>query len=308
MSFLAKSLIIAAATATAIVASLASASGAQSTARPAAELAFARGGDIYAVRIDGTGLRRLIATRAYEGDPTWSPDGERFLFVREPAGNADIYVAAADGTDVRRLTRARGNDYTPAWSPDGQSIAFVSDRRGPFELYVMRADGTGQRRIAGGDRQGGTFSPAFSPDGRLIAFSSTLRTPENPELYVIRPDGTGLRRLTRTGGGVHELGDDGFPAWSPDGRHIAFSSNRSGSGDVWLMRADGSGQRHLTGFPRTDEWAPAFSPNGSLIAFQSLDGLGRSQLYVVRPDGTGVRRLGIAGTAPSWRPNADLRG
>src|SRR5687767_6650099 len=119
MSLLAKSLTAAAATAAAFASSLASAGEVHSTPRPAAELAFARAGDIYAARLDGTGLRKLVATRAYEGEPTWSPNGRRFLFVREPAGNADIYVAAADGTHVRRLTHARGNDYTPAWSPDG---------------------------------------------------------------------------------------------------------------------------------------------------------------------------------------------
>jgi TolB protein len=224
------------------------------------------------------------------------------VFVREDRGNADVYVAAADGHNVRRLTRAPSAEFTPSWSPDGKRIAFTSNRQGRYRIYVMRVDGTGARRVAPSSGAGDAFSPSWSPDGRLIAFSSSHATPENPEIYVARPDGSGLKRLTRTKGGVEVLGDDGWPRWSPDGRRIVFSSNRTGNGEVWIMRADGSGQRRLAGLPRRDDWAPAFSPDGSWVVFHSLDARGRSLLYVVDPDGTGLRSLGIAGTDPAWRP------
>jgi TolB protein len=273
---------------------------AASSAEPAAqELAFARGQTIHAARTDGTGLRAIARGHS----PAWSPDGRRLAFVRESGRNADIYVADAAGRNVRRLTRASSQEYSPSWSPDGRRIAFASNREGRFRIYVVRADGTGARRVSPRGGAGDSHSPSWSPDGRLIAFSSSHATPENPEIYVVRPDGSGLTRLTRTRGGVEVLGDDAWPRWSPDGRRIVFSSNRTGHGEVWIMRADGTGQRRLAGLPRRDDWAPTFSPDGTQIAFHSLDGRGRSLLYVVRQNGTGLRSLGIAGTNPAWRPS-----
>jgi len=259
-------------------------------------IAFARGGDIFVATLGGR-ARALVATRAAEHSPAFAAEGRKLLFVREPRpGAADLYVADADGTHAVRLTRARGADYTPTWSPDGTRIAFASNRGGSSAIYVMRADGTHLRRIS----PAASFTPAWSPDGRTIAFSSSARTPENPEIYTVRPDGTGLRRLTFTKGGIDTLGDDSWPAWSPDGKRIVFSSNRTGNGELWIMNADGRRRQRLAGLPGHDDWAPAYSPEGTRIAFHSLGAGGGAQLYTVRPDGSGLRRLGFAGEHPTW--------
>ena len=284
--------------AAAILAATAVATTRSTAVDASAEIAFVRGGAIYAARIDGTGVRRL--TTGFK--PAWSPDGERLAFVREAGRNADVYVADADGRNARRLTRARGGDVTPAWSPDGTRIAFASNRAGLYRIYTMAADGTDVRLVAAKRQRGDSFVPAWSPDGRLIAFSSSAWTPENPELYSIRPNGTGLQRLTRTSGGTEVLGDDSWPTWSPDGRRIAFTSNRTGNGEIWIMRSDGRDQRRIAGTGRRDDWMPSFSRDGTLIAFSSLGAGGSGRLYVVRPDGTGLRYLRLAGTDPVWRP------
>lgn len=283
-------------------ATLVLAAGAASSSRlaspPADELAFVRGGQIFVVGTDGTGLRSV--TRGF--NPKWSGDGQRLTFVRELGRNAEIFTADADGRNVRRLTRGAAADVNPAWSPDGTRIAFSSNRRGRYRLYVMRADGSAVREVTRGAARGDVFSPAWSPDGRLIAFSSSAWTPENPELYVVRPDGSGLRRLTKTRGSVEVLGDDAWPTWSPDGKRIAFTSNRTGSGEVWIMNANGTGQRRIAGFPRRDDWAPSYSADGGWIAFHSLPARGASRLYVVHPNGAGLRSLGIPGTEAAFRP------
>lgn len=266
------------------------------------EIAFARGGDIYSLDLGTHVTRKLVATPALEHSPAFSPDGTKLLYVAERGGNAEIYLANADGSRRARLTHSPGADYNPAWSPDGGSIAFASNRGGVFKIYVMAADGRGTRLLAPrGSSGGSSFTPAWSPDGKRIAFSSSAATPNNVEIYVVRTDGTQLRRLTFTKGDVDTLGDDSFPAWSPDGKRIAFSSNRTGDGEVWIMNANGTGQRRIAGLSLRDDWAPSFSPDGSQIAFNSLDAVGATRLYVVRPDGSALRSLGVAGQEPSWR-------
>ena len=256
-------------------------------------LAYERGADVY------VGSANVTSTpRVREYAPAWSPDGTRLAYVSYRDGNAEIYVMAADGSGARRLTRHRGEDLSPAWSPDGSRIAFAGNRSGAYRIHTMRADGSGVRVLT---QLRESFSPAWSPDGRSIVFSSSGRTPENPELYSVRADGTGLTRLTWTRGGVETLGDDGFPSWSPDGGTIVFSSNRTGNGEVWTMRADGSRQRRLAGLPRRDDWSPRVSPDGTTLVFASLTRT-RSDLYAVNRDGTGLRLLLRNASAPAWRP------
>ncbi len=78
--------------------------------------------------------------------------------------------------------------------------------------------------------------------------------------------------------------------------------NRSGDGEVWLMRPDGRGQRRLAGQRRLDDWAPDFSSDGRRIVYQSLGAGGDSRLFVVGTDGRGLRPLGVRGVDPAWRP------
>ncbi len=125
------------------------------------------------------------------------------------AFNSEIYVMNADGSGQRRLTRNAASDFAPAWSPDGRKIAFVSRRDGNCEIYVMNADGSGQRRL--------TRNPAYDGDACLVARRAEDRLRKsNWHIYVMNADGSGQRRLT------HNAARDLGPAWSPDGRKIAF--------------------------------------------------------------------------------------
>jgi TolB protein len=228
------------------------------------EIAFVRSRqgneDIYVMRSDGTGIRRLTMDGA--SGSAWSPDGTRIAFARETPGNADIYVMERDGTHVMRLTRDPLLEYTPAWSPDGSKIAFVGQSKGTpstparysqIHLYVMNADGSGAQRVG----PEGAAIPRWSPDSEQIMFVNEW----SGSIYTIRPDGTGLRRivdLASLPGGTNFKPNFTSPAWSPDGAKIVFAAGDSTSSHLYLVNADGSSLVQLTSGLVSDE-SPAWS-------------------------------------------------
>jgi TolB protein len=171
-----------------------------------------------------------------------------------------------------------------------------------LEIYVMRANGTRRRRVTR-DRFIDYFL-AWAPDGKHFVFESN-RPPVSASgvagLWVMNVNGTGIRKLA-------DEGTD--PAWSPDGRTIAF--RRYNSPGIWLTNSDGSNQRQLTVPPQNpgsesggSDQSPDWSPDGKQIAFERAY-RGRRDIYVIRRDGTGLRRLtNEAGQHifPAWSPN-----
>ena len=174
--------------------------------------------DIYVMRADGTGTRRLTSTDADDGHPTWSPDGTSIAFSRGSPG--DIYVMSADGSDPRVLLGDPTGETEPAWSPDGASIAYTQREPGSpvRELWVMRSDGTGSERLT--SLGASSLNPAWAPDSKRIAFASNV-VATLYDIYVLAVGQKNARRLTRDGPDTFE------PAWSPDGTEIAFSQDGS---------------------------------------------------------------------------------
>jgi TolB protein len=199
----------------------------------------------------------------------------------------DVWTIDAGGTDLTRLTHSPWPEFDPSWSPEGTQIAFRSERSGEPEIWLMNADGTGQRRLTAG------LSPAWSPDGSLIAFSGM------DGLSVIRPDGTGRRVLPHTEGGE-------YPSWSPDGSRIAFDSNVIRQHTMYVAQADGSKVVDLSSVG--EGWQVDWSPDGRSILFTSHRDRpdNYTDVYVMRPDGSAVRRLthGL-GQTPAWSPDGD---
>jgi Tol biopolymer transport system component/CubicO group peptidase (beta-lactamase class C family) len=215
-------------------------------------------GDIYTMRSDGTGQRRLAGSPSHDHAPAWSPDGRKILFESRSDGDWEIYVMNADGSGLRNLTRNAFPDQDPAWSPDGRAIAFASRQHGIRDLYVMNADGSRRRNVTHDLR--GTRSPVWSPDGREIAFERTppglaggRKLCDHCDVYAVNVNGSGQPRPLTV--------DGRQPRWSPDGRMIAFVTSRDGNSEIYVMNADGSGQRNMTRTPRASESALAWSLN-----------------------------------------------
>jgi WD40-like Beta Propeller Repeat len=220
---------------------------------------------VWVVNADGSGERRVFDWSEARW-PSWSADGTRLLFSRQHGGRMEekercfwgfCFTVGAHPhwkLGVVRLTdgdfrEPPCSDYSlaPAWSPDASRIVYA-DEQG---LRIQSEDGVVSYLVTHDARD---TSPAWSPrsstapgggtGGERVAF--TRRQHDHWEVYVVDADGRNLKRLTdtpqQTNGAV---GNSAAPAWSPDGQYLAFLTDRSGKWEMWVMRADGSGQRPM---------------------------------------------------------------
>ena len=189
----------------------------------------------------------LAAFSGINSSPAFSPDGRSLAMTLSKDGNPEIYVLTLATGTMRRLTRHAGIDTEPAWAPTGRQIAFISDRAGSPHLYVMDAEGANVRQLTSG---GFHTQPRWSPKGDTIVYT-TRQTVH--DLWAINADGSNPRRLTAG------AGDNQGATWSPNGRHLAFQSNREGRWQIFGMLADGTGQEPITR-AAGDATSPAWSP------------------------------------------------
>ncbi|HTJ45944.1 MAG TPA: Tol-Pal system beta propeller repeat protein TolB [Kofleriaceae bacterium] len=190
--------------------------------------------DMYIVNAGGGRPKKISAQRGMNTGASWSPDGSQLAITLSKDGNPDIYIiSASDGSIVKRLTNDKAIDTSPSWSPDGSQIAFVSDREGGPQIFVMSASGGSATRVSkNGDYN---TTPAWSPKKGAHVLAYTTRDGGVYDIVTLDLDTKKMTRITQGEGSNEE------PAFSPNGRAIAFASTRSGGSGIYIANADGTG-------------------------------------------------------------------
>jgi TolB protein len=179
--------------------------------------------------------------------PAISPAGDKLAFTSTRDGNAEIYISNLDGSGVQRLTNHPMIDVTPTWSPTGTQLAFTSDRTGSPQIYTINVDGSGLQQIT---RESQCDRPTWSPAPlNEIAYASRLGAGNIIKIFDFATRNT--RALTDA------IGNNESPAFSPNGRHVAFVSSRAGKEQIFTIHRDGSGLRQITraGTNRFPNWS-----------------------------------------------------
>jgi Tol biopolymer transport system component len=202
-----------------------------------------------------------------------APNGV-LLFNRIGPNRSELYLANANGSGEHKLLSSDGFDYDAKFSYDGKWLVFTSERegRGQSDIYRVQADGKGLERLT--DNPAVDDQPALSPDDRYVAFMSDRDT-HRANIWILDLNTRKLRNLTGSAGIQGDtMKPDGFyrPTWSPDGKWLAFTSDRN---TEWKSHDNGAAWEHL----------------------QEL------AVYIIHPDGTGLKRLTAAGVttgSPKW--------
>jgi len=241
------------------------------------------------------------------GEAYFSPDGRRIIFQAYPKGQTQYQMFTLDlnedGTPIqsslRQVSPGGGACTCGFFRPDGKGIIYASsylnpnaanpnqyhragssytwDMPGGMDIIAAELDGSNPRQLT--TEVGYDAECGFSPDGGSIVFTSDRDG--NPDLYVMKADGSDVRRLTK------KPGYDGGPFFSPDGRRVVFRADRKADDhlQLFVINADGTGERQLTRHGPVVNWAPFWLPDGhSVVYATSLHGHQNYEVYLLNVD------------------------
>lgn len=225
---------------------------------------------------------RIQMPGAFVADPAFSPDGKYLAFVSGSGFlSHDIYVTAVTGGKPRALTAVHSLLLGLAWTSDSKQLVFASNHQGVETLWRVPFSGGDPEPVSVAADY--AFGPTISLHGNHLAF---VRTAVDTNLWKVALS-PGDHRPVRL---VDSTKEDNDPSFSPDGTHIAFASDRSGSFEIYVCAADGSNPIQLTSMRTSATGTPRWSPDGKQISYDSTQ-QGHSDIYVISSEGGRPRRL-----------------
>jgi tricorn protease len=238
-----------------------------------AEIAFVSGGDIWTVPASGGEARLLVSHPATESRPLYSPDGRNVAFTSTRTGGGDVYTAELATGDLKRLTFDDLPERVDGWSRDGKYIYYstaAGDIAGMNDVYRVPADG-GTPMPFSADRYASEYYAA--PGDGMVAMTTKGMSSQwwrkghshidETEIWLVR-DGSPLKYESVTGGGAKQL----WPMWSADGKRLYYTSDHSGSENIWMKPVASGTGRQLTHFKDGRMLFPSISYDGKTIVFE----------------------------------------
>ncbi len=221
--------------------------------------------------------------------PAFSPDGKTLAFVRVVSASVgDVYLVPTSGGEAMRLTMDNQciNDLT--WAPDGRQIIFSSRRGGINRLWEIPVSGGVLQLFSAAGNQ--VRKPNFSQNGKAMAW---MQSTDNADIWRVELKAKASPTTISTSDPtpvVTSTLTDISPAYAPDGKRIAFVSNRSGSYEIWVSQHDGSEPLQLTSFQGPQAGSPRWAPDGKSIVFDSRPD-GNADIFTINSEGGQPRRL-----------------
>lgn len=244
--------------------------------------------------------------------PTWSPDGQRLVFISPCKGQEDVYfntslfIINADGTNLTPLDASPGGNFDPTWSPDGTTIVFTSLRTGQMEIFTINPeDPTNIKQITSGAQRIESRMPSWSPDGTKLVY--VVKRVGVYQIWTMNADGTEQTQIIRSGVAL----TDYFPDWSPNGESILFNQRCATSFcNPYLMST--SPQTNAT----TEQGLKVqinvvfienieYSPDGFYLTYEGVGESGNVDIFYMTLSGGDRERLTTDPAKdfhPAWRP------
>jgi eukaryotic-like serine/threonine-protein kinase len=236
---------------------------------------------IFLFSVENGEKQRLTSAPQSSADysPAFSPDGKTLAFIRSSGlSSEDIYLISTHGGELQRLTADERRITSLAWTADGRDIVFSSNRGGGFSLWRVALSGGMPERVAVTGQN--AYSPAVSRRGDRLVYNVSFL---DSNIWRIDTSNAADRQALPTRL-ISSSRQDHSPQFSPDGKKIAFVSDRSGSDEIWVCERDGSHPVQLTFFDGTVSGTPRWSPDGQQIVLDARPA-GNANIYVVSAEG-----------------------